>query len=237
VQYHGGKSRTCKRIGAILDTLTPPEATLWEPFCGGCWITTSVSHRPLVASDMNKYVVALWEAVRDGWTPPTDVSEEMYHAVRASPDTDPALHAFVGIGCSFGGKWWGGYARPNPKNPNYARYQSNSAVRKRPGLQGVAFRVGAYAEVCTPAAGDVVYCDPPYWGGKSHGYKGRADRDAFVTWCEDLTRNRGATVLVSEMEGAFATPWEVVDTFDVQRGSKNADNKRTTEKEALYRVR
>ena len=26
-------------------------------------------------------------------------------------DENPALTGFVGFGCSFGGKWWGGYAK------------------------------------------------------------------------------------------------------------------------------
>ena len=53
----------------------------------------------------------MWKALQQGWEPPDLVTFEDYEYVRAHQDENPALTAFVGFGCTFGAKWFGGYAR------------------------------------------------------------------------------------------------------------------------------
>ena len=59
-------------------------------------------------------------AVKHGYDLPESVSEQEYKYIREHKDDDPALAGFVGFGCSFGGKWFGGYARDNRTSRNYA---------------------------------------------------------------------------------------------------------------------
>lgn len=202
---------------------------VWEPFCGGCWVTQHVRTRPLHASDANKYVIALWDAVSRGWLPPEQVSEEEYQQVRAAPDENPALTGFVGAGCSFGGKWWGGYAGRGTRN--YAANAARSCAKKAPGLYGVSFVHSSYTEI-RPAPGDLVYCDPPY-ERTSYGYVKGFDAAEFWAWAEQLAR-AGAIVLVSELK--CPVPHVVLREFDVLRGSKNKEARRDVVKECLFRL-
>lgn len=109
MQYLGGKSRLSLSICQFLESIRSPNQVFLEPFCGGCNVTHKMSGER-IAADAHPYLIVMYNALQGGWIPPESVSEEHYHYVKEHPDTDPALTAFVGFGCSFGAKWWGGYA-------------------------------------------------------------------------------------------------------------------------------
>ena len=71
----------------------------------------------------------MWKALQNGWIPPNDISEEEYKYIRENKNENMALTSFVGFGCSFAGKWFGGYARSNDKR-NYAKMAKNSLNKK-----------------------------------------------------------------------------------------------------------
>lgn len=206
MQYLGGKSRIGKRIAqAIVDHGGRAE-TLWEPFCGGCGATEHLARIAdwVVATDAHSALIAMWAALQDGWDPPANVSEADYAAARKLPDSDPRK-AFVGFGCSFGGKWFGGYAR-NRSGANYAA-QSRRGVAKIVALDNVAFlRADFLAESPAPDV-DVIYCDPPYVG--TTGYGMAFDHTAFWARCDEWA-NFGARVYVSEYTAPdhWAPIWE-----------------------------
>ena len=51
-----------------------------------------------------------------------------YDYIRTHKDEDHVLTGFVGFGCSFGGKWFGGYAR-NAGGTNYAAQSKRSLLK------------------------------------------------------------------------------------------------------------
>ena len=53
----------------------------------------------------------MWKALQSGWEPPDIVTEAEYQYIKDHKDEDPALAGFVGFGCTFGAKWFAGYAR------------------------------------------------------------------------------------------------------------------------------
>lgn len=112
-----------------------------------------------MAVEAHPGLVALHKAVQTGWVPPEHVNEEDYKAARRGDPADPRV-AFVGFGCSFSGKWWGGYARDRTGG-NYAQ-QSSKALRRdaRANVEHVAN--DALVWPCDGA--EVIYCDPPYVG-------------------------------------------------------------------------
>jgi DNA adenine methylase len=114
---------------------------------------------PRVCSDANPDIVALLQAVRDGWRPPTEVSIETYEALRRGEILDPRMRAFIGFGCSFGGKWMGGFARSS-KQPNFAATAARSLLQKAQRLRGATILHRDYHEI--RAKGALIYCDPPY---------------------------------------------------------------------------
>lgn len=142
MQYLGGKTRIAKAIAEIVNA-ERGDRVFWEPFCGGLSVSVKLAaHGPGIVSDANPALIALYQAVRDGWDPPGHVSEEEYSAAKALPDSDPRK-AFIGFGCSFGGKWFGGYAR-NARGDDYVGATQRSLARDLPKLRGVRDRMHVF---------------------------------------------------------------------------------------------
>lgn len=189
MRYVGGKYRIRKELAAYLESVREGRAFV-EPFCGGANITAEMTG-PRIASDLCADVVMLWKAAADGWEPPISVSEAEYNAARDIPSS--AYRGFVGFGCSFGGKFFGGYARSGTRN--YAMNAHNSILKKAKNLRGVSFSCGPYQSL-SPRDG-LVYCDPPY-ANTTQGYSSTSF-DSARFWNTMLEwSNQGNTVLVSE---------------------------------------
>ena len=112
MRYLGGKSRIAKPIlEVILANATERTGVYWEPFIGGGGMASKAAKHfnRCIYSDQDEDLMLMWEALATGWEPPEQVSEEEYKALRHAEPS--ALRGFVGYGCSFGGKWFGGYAR------------------------------------------------------------------------------------------------------------------------------
>jgi DNA adenine methylase len=189
MQYVGGKFRIAKALATYLESVRDGRPFI-EPFCGGANIIAAVSGTR-TASDLCEDVVLLWSAVANGWEPPTHVSESEYLSIKNSPPS--ALRGFVGFGCSFGGKFFGGYARSG--NRNYAMNAHNAIIKKAKSLQGVSFLHRNYSE-CAPE-NSLVYCDPPY-ANTTQGYSS-THFDSSLFW--NIMRQwagKNNIVLVSE---------------------------------------
>lgn len=74
-----------------------------EPFVGGCNIISKMSGERY-CYDINEYLIEMYKAVQNGWTPPAIITEEEYDYIRNNKDKDKPLTGFVGIGCSYSGK-------------------------------------------------------------------------------------------------------------------------------------
>ena len=109
------------------------------------------------ASDTHPDLILMWQALQKNLRMPSSVSEEMYESYR---EGEPgAIRGFVGFACSFGGKWFGGYARSGQRN--IADEASRSLVRDIRKMLNVSFMCRDYREIQVTAT-DVIYCDPPY---------------------------------------------------------------------------
>ena len=116
MQYQGGKSRISKQIAVIIERESNCD-TLVSLFCGSCSIESKVNISNKICNDKQPYLIAMWQGLQNGWTPPDVITEDEYKYIREHKDENPALTGFVGFGCSFGGKWFGGLAR-NKKGYN-----------------------------------------------------------------------------------------------------------------------
>jgi DNA adenine methylase len=189
MHYMGGKFRIATKLAAYLESVRNGRIFI-EPFCGGANITAAMSGTR-VASDLCEDVVLLWSAAANGWEPPTHVSELEYQEAKNGPPS--ALRGFIGFGCSFGGKFFGGYARSGTRN--YAMNAHNAIMKKAKNLQGVSFLHRPYTE-CGPV-NSLVYCDPPY-ANTTQGYSCTSfDSELFWNTMRQWATN-GNTVLVSE---------------------------------------
>lgn len=194
MQYLGGKTRIAKEIAAIVNAERRGRA-FWDPFCGGLSVSVQLAKGgPGIVSDACAPLISMYQAVRAGWVPPAIVSEDDYRACRALSDVDPRK-AFAGFGCSFGGKWFGGYARGSG---DYAGQSKRALERDIPALAGCAIERLDFLAINPWATADlVIYCDPPYAG--TTGYGGVPPFDHALFWSRvQGWESRGVPVFVSE---------------------------------------
>lgn len=208
MKYMGSKRRFVKDLLPIM-LESRKEGQYWvEPFVGDANMIQHVNGNR-IGSDVHEYLIALLSAVRDGWKPPTDVSEEMHRDVRINKDKyPPELVGFVGFCCSFGGDWFKGYAR-NKRGENYALNGYNNLLKQAPFLKGIDFRCCSYQDLVIPPR-SLIYCDPPYDGFTK--YRDKLNHPIFWQWCRDKV-NEGHTVFVSENKA----PDDFICIKEVQR--------------------
>jgi DNA adenine methylase len=196
MQY--GKSRIAGRLAALMLCVTTERAVYVEPFVGAGSVAALMApqFKRAVLSDAHPDLIMMWQALQQGWEPPLVVTRKEYEALRHAPPS--ALRAFAGYGCSFGGKWFGGYAvhtagHCGNASTTYAAHTVVGLRGKLRGLRAAEFCCLDYRDAKVPD-GAVVYLDPPYDG--TTGYStGRFDHAAFWAWAGSLTH---ATVFVSE---------------------------------------
>lgn len=213
MRYIGGKSKLAKSLATHILTNTTDRAYYVEPFIGGgsTFATVAPSFEIAVGGDLSEDLILMWQGLTDGtFVPPTSITEDQYAELRQAEPS--ALRGFVGYGGSFGGKFFGGFARGKKLNGeprNYVDESARSIQKIAAAISGVytQFVHTSYADLdISGTPGAVVYCDPPYLN--TQGYTtGAFDTPAFWTKCAEWANN-GATVFVSE----YVAPegWESV---------------------------
>ena len=193
MQYMGGKSRISKQIAEILNSAIDKNTPFVSLFCGSCAIESKVQADVKILNDKHPYLIAMWQALQNGWMPPDAVTKEEYYHVKANMDENPALTGFVGFGCSFGGKWWGGYAK-DKRGDDYCGQAKRGLLKDLVGIQSATFTCLDYHDVEIPD-GAVVYCDPPY--ANTTGYTvGQFDTNEFWDYMRQLSKR--CDVYISE---------------------------------------
>lgn len=208
MQYLGGKSRIAKRIAAHLEALASQGALIEDRFCGGLSVAAAIRHRPLRVADANAALVCTLRAVQGGWVPPTTLTEDEYATLKAKRDPADPMTAFAAIGCSFGGKWFRGFARSTGRN--HADEAARGLRKKLSVLSDVEIACEDYRER-EPRTGDVVYLDPPYKTDERF-YTNLPKFDHSEFWSLATCWARlGVHVRVSEYEAP--SDWVVVEDF------------------------
>ncbi len=194
MQYSGGKEKIAGKIAAVLQPHVDVSRQYAEPFLGGASVFSRVAADAKAGSDGNHWLMIMWRMVQMGWLPPNTLSETEYAKLKSEKPADP-LTAFAGFGCSFGGKWFGGYAR-NSAGKNYAAIAKRSIAKKAMGFGSAVFFEGDYRDMQI-ASGAVIYCDPPY-ANTTDGYATEAfNSDDFWKWVRKM-EDRGHPTFVSE---------------------------------------
>lgn len=236
MQYQGGKSRIAAEISRVMLDEALERHTYWEPFVGAGSVAAMMAPhftRPIL-SDASPDLILMWEAIQFGWEPPDYVSEEEYAELRR--ESPSPLRGFAGYGCSFGGKFFGGYAREKrgeSGGKSFAAQCKRSCARKMQGMKGAEFHHIDY-QLLTPEMGWVIYADPPYAG--TTGYKhGDYNPDEFLT-AVDRWASLGATVFISEYR-QLRPSWQQIWTKEVALQLKGGTERKDTRQESLFVVR
>ena len=229
MRYVGGKSRHAKEIARVI----APRGVWWDAFCGGFSVSEALMrYGPGVASDAHPALISMYQAIQGCWTPPRSITAEQYRAARDLPDSDP-LKAFIGFGCSFGGKWFGGQAKDAPKSNDFPARASADGLTKlrnypRESADVLAIDLASvqilrldFLDIDPfPVPGLTIYCDPPYQGTQEYS-TGAFDHARFWARAQAWAA-LGVRVFVSE----YACPvphrvvWEKRVTSALQGGAK-----------------
>jgi len=228
IRYFGGKTRTCKQIAEILNEHRKEGQIFLSPFIGGAWVESLLSS-PKECYDKHPYLIAMYKELQNGWLPPTTLTKKEYDYIKNNPDDKPYLTGFVGFGCSFAGKWFGGYAKDS-SNRNYCLNAHNSILKKLDNLQDTYFDCKDYKEL--KPEGYLIYCDPPYEGTTQYSKTLVGDFNSNEFW--ELMRQWSInnTVIISEYNAPddFKCIW----SKEVKLDMRDSENKKKARVEKLY---
>jgi DNA adenine methylase len=223
MRYFGGKSRIAKQLASYLSQYENP--IYWEPFCGSCAVTFELMKlKPnitYVASDINEALITMWNAVKNDFEFPNEITKEQYITYQKTKDPKDVLTAFIGIGCSFAGKFFDGFAS-SKDNRNYAQNIKNSLDKVKEQAKKIRFEHKDFFER-TPK-NILIYCDPPYANTRQEFSTKNFDSAAF--WDRVRILSKDNTVIVSEYVAPddFECVLEIITKTDIR--SKNVSKER-----------
>jgi len=228
----GGKTRIAKDIAQIINAARGDGQLFWDPFCGALSVSVRLAaHGPGIVSDACAPLISMYRSILGGWDPPRTLSEDEHKAARDLPDTDP-IKAFAGFGCSFGGRWFGSYARSGGRN--FAESCRNTLLRDVPKIRDCWIDCMSFFDVEPRSLPLVIYCDPPYAGTAGYDAVGPFNHWRFWRVCQ-AWESHGVPVFVSEI--ACPVPHEVVWSKDVRVTVTRHKKTPMFRTEKLFRVR
>lgn len=210
MKYMGSKSRIAKHIVPIIQSYIDSNhiKQYYEPFCGGCNIIDKIQCEYKYASDINKYLIALFKYVTSGGILPSDCSYELYNKVRTSCRNNTSVYedwfvGAVGFLASYNGRFFdGGYAKPmytkdkaGLRYRNYYQESKRNLEKQIPQLSNIAFDCINYNKVLP--INSVIYYDPPYQNTKQYINSRFFDYNEFWALAQQLSQNN--IVIVSEL--------------------------------------
>ena len=249
MKYMGSKSRIAKYIVPIIQNYIDDNniKCYVEPFAGGLNIFDKIVCDKKIAIDKHKYLIALFNYLKNGGELPNSVSKEEYSNVRSNNDGYEDWYVgCVGFLASYNGRWFdGGYAKPGfEKTKNGERYRDYFQESKKNLLEQfdnlkndfdkIEFKNKDYTEFKNRnLKGYLIYADPPYKGTKEYSNSKDFNHDEF--W--DIMRlwSKDNIVLISEENAPddFECIWEQ----EVSRSIKATDKSTSVEKLFKYKER
>jgi len=228
----GGKHRLGKLIAATIQELVPTCNRYWEPFVGSGAVTEYITHPNITVSDAHPDLILLWQEIRDGWV----CTDEFGHAVwqitkdeyaawrNAAPSAERTVVGFQG---SYRRKWFAGC--DNQRLSERRNFSKLFCAKIAKSALRAQILCGSYSDVCRPAAGDVIYCDPPYAGTTAFKGTFKFDSAVFWQWCTGLA-DQGVHVFASELQAPDS--WQTV--FEKQHQNSLARTSKRNQNEKLF---
>ena len=217
MKYVGSKNRLSKQIAPIIQSYIdnmPDCHGYLEPFVGGANMIDKIKCPCKIGNDIHKYLIALLNHVSETTDDlPDTITEEEYNAVRTNPNNYPDWYVGLVGFCSFGGKWWGGYAK-DKRGDDYCGQAKRGLLKDLVGIQSATFTCLDYRDVEIPDNA-VVYCDPPYVN--TTGYTvGQFDTNEFWDYMRQLSKRCDVYISEESAPDDFECIWskEKVRTLD-----------------------
>jgi DNA adenine methylase len=226
MQYLGSKNKIAKHLLPIILENRKPKQWYVEPFVGGCNMIDKVSGNR-IGGDSHYYLIEMWKALQNGWTPPKFISEKRYAELKANKEVfNPALVGYAGFTMAFGSKWMDGYTRShNLGNQNEIKksmWAYKNVTKQIPLIMGVKFFQSQFFKLVIPK-NSIIYCDPPY--ENTTAYKDNVfDYSLFWDWIRHLNK-QGHSVFIS----GYKAPSDFTSLISIKKSASNALKQDNTE--------
>lgn len=231
MKYMGSKNRIAKDILPIILKDRKDGQFYVEPFVGGGNLIQHVDGNR-IGNDINHFVISLLTEMQNGFEPPYLSREQVEHIKNNKEQYPNHIVAWAGIGCSYSGKWFGGYAgtvtTKNGSIRNYIQEAINNLKIQSEKLKGVEFISGSYSDLIVPD-NSIIYHDSPYKG--TEGYRVKFDHDKYYEYLFER-KSQGHTIFISEYEmpKEFTQVWEKELSSSLSSNGKSGGNKTSVER-------
>ncbi|MCL2312614.1 MAG: DNA adenine methylase [Firmicutes bacterium] len=243
MRYSGSKYRFIKELIPILEKEIKPNQYFVEPFIGGANIISNINHHLKIGSDLNENLIEMWKYFQLGGTPPKDVTKELYYDIKNNQSSYPKwIIGYVANACSYGGKYWGGYANFNPnknngKGEDHIKEAYNGTVKQLENfkfMEVTKFFHSSYEDLEYPP-NSVIYLDPPYENTTKQYKNSKFNSYNFWGWCKKM-KNNGHTLFISEYNAPsdFICVWE--KTKKCGMATTKTDMKQNVKVEKLFTI-
>lgn len=232
MKYMGSKARLSKDISPIINKSIQDNNinTYIEPFVGGANMIEHIKCENKIGSDINEYLIALWQDLQSGWQPPETLSKKMYNDIKNNKDKyGKSLVAIAGFCATYNAKWFGGYAGIVHTKINTIRNYYDEAIRniqkQMLNLMDVQFKCVDYTYY-SDYKNCLIYCDPPYQNTTQYGINKGFNYDKFWNWVREMSKNN--IVLVSEYNAPndFKYIYEKTLTTTLDKNSRKKDTEK-----------
>jgi len=238
MKYMGSKNRIAKEILKIILKDRKENQFYVEPFCGGLGTTDKVKGKR-IASDKNKYLIAMWKGLQEGKKYPRRISRELYSEAREEYNNgtninfDDFMIGWIGWMGSFNGRFFDGGYSGKSSGRDYVDEQIRNTEKQLDKLSGIIFTDGDYDKINYPEE-SIIYCDIPYKDTKQYATSKGFNHSNFWQWCRNMVK-AGHKVFVSEYNAPedFECVWEK----EVTNAMNNKNTYKPTEKLFVYKLK
>lgn len=201
----GNKNRIANELLSIMLKDRKDGQFYVEPFCGGLGTMDKVKGNR-IASDNNKYLIAMWKGLQENRKRPYKISRELYSKARKEYNSgtniefDDFLIGWIGWMASFNGRFYdGGYSGHivGKTKRDYISEQIRNTEKQIDKIKGIEFRSCDYRNLDIPKD-SIIYCDIPYQNTKKYSTSKGFDYDVFWDWCRKMSKEN--LVFISEYQ-------------------------------------
>lgn len=211
MRFLGGKARVAKPLTNFLKSVRKSNQIYVEPCIGGGSIIRHMAN-PRIASDISLDLILFYKELQNGWIPPEHMSEDEYKQLKCVEPS--AIRGFGGYFCSFGGKWFGGYAREKDRDFCLGAYRDSLKLSEQ--IKGVDLHCCDYEELLKihlKIFADVnvrclIYIDPPY--KNTTKYSETFDHNRFWEIIRQFSNIHDIYVSEYEAPEDFKCVWSIV---------------------------
>lgn len=210
--------------------------TYIEPFCGGCSVIDKVVCDKKIASDNQKYLIALFQNLDKIHTLPELVTKEHYSEVRDCYNKGKTYFpdwyiGAIGFLASYSGRFFdGGFNGQGfldgRSKRNYYDEAKRNLLKQLPRLKDIQFQYGDYEELYSDMKDCLLYCDIPYQNVKQYNTSHNFDYNRFWNWAEKMSEKN--IVLVSEYQAP--ENWDCIWQKNLLKTMNHGNNVRSVEK-------